>query len=297
MKRILLIVVTMASCLPATISGPVLSGDYQSHRIKLSSFAQPNHGTIGLLVKARVDDGPQLRLLLDSGAEHLVLDNRAAKRSGYSEGARLELVGAGTRAKSVRLATARRIEIGTVAFQDFSFVIAEGEVLDGVDGVIPLSMFAGFLVKLDVPGRTLELEPYPSDVGPGFVPVRTAHRLLFVDTTLDGQHQGSLLLDTGSYYNVISNSAAKVLRRSRAMGENLAIVAGAGKTAGRMLANRVSYEFGDRKLILEPVVAVDLEEVSRRNQFDVSGVIGFPALANSVVTVSYRDAMVRITGK
>lgn len=41
------------------------------HRLRLGPFVLPPSRMVGLIVKARVNGGPQLRLLLDSGASVL----------------------------------------------------------------------------------------------------------------------------------------------------------------------------------------------------------------------------------
>jgi hypothetical protein len=50
-------------------------------RIALERFVAPPTGAVGLLVKARINGGPQLRLLLDSGSQYVVLSRKAAARS------------------------------------------------------------------------------------------------------------------------------------------------------------------------------------------------------------------------
>jgi hypothetical protein len=45
------------------------------------------------------------------------------------------------------------------------------------------------------------------------------------------------------------------------------------------------------------VVAVDLSTASRYHNLEIAGLIGFPALRDSVLTVSYRDAFIRISSE
>ncbi len=282
------------------VTAPALSSAYRPYQIRLSTLAEPPTGAIGLIIKAKVNNGPALRLLLDSGAEHLVLDRKAARRSGQSSGVSLDLIGAGLVPRHARIATAASLQIGELQFRDAPIVIVEGEIMEGVDGVMPLAMFSGFLVHLNVPAKRLDLEPFPESelpCEPGFVPVKTHHNLLFLRTKLDGRHNGTLLLDTGSFYNVISTTAAKALNRMTQFGGQVSILAGTGDAQGQRISGRVSYKLGDRDMTMEPVVAVNLEQMSQRNRIDVSGVIGFPALTGSVITVDYRQSAIRIVTK
>ena len=281
---------------PAAVE-PRLASAYQPYSLRLTALVNPPSGVIGLILKARVDGGPLLRLLVDSGAEHLVLDRKAARKSAQASGMELDLVGAGAASRAARLTTAGLIEVGNVAFRNCPVVVVDGQVAEGIDGVIPLALFAGFLVRLDVPGRVLELEPYEAvrqAPDSAFVHVRAQRRLLFLQTRLEEAHDGYLLLDTGSSYNVISDSAAGALRQPRALAQSLPLTAGAGQTDGRLLSRRISFRFGKWALALEPVVALDLAEMSRRHGIEISGVIGYPALAGSVVTVNYRESLLGI---
>jgi len=279
---------------------PRLASAHQAYRVRLTALVNPPSGPIGLILKARIDGGPLLRLLVDSGAQYLVLDRKAGRKSGYANGAELDLVGAGALSRHAQFTTAGLLEVGEIAFRNCPMIIVEGKVLDGVDGVIPLSVFADFLVRLDVPGKVLELEPYlaesPSN-DDAFFGVKIERHLLFLGTRLEEFHDSYLLLDTGSAYNVISTTAPPALRQARAPAQYVPLIAGAGKTGGRLLPFPVALRFGGRVLTLEPVVSVDLAELSRRHGIDISGVIGYPALAESVVTVNYRKALVRIQSK
>ena len=156
---------------------------YGLHRVPLTTLYQPQHGPIGLVVKARANDGPPLRLLLDSGADHLTLDSKAARRSGLVAREDLDIVGAGATTRPARFATAERVQVGDLILHDCSVVIVEGEIAEGIDGVIPLSLFNAFSIQLDIPRRVLDLYPYSShhDDG-GFIKVFARGNLLFVRT-------------------------------------------------------------------------------------------------------------------
>jgi hypothetical protein len=58
-----------------------------------------------------------------------------------------------------------------------------------------------------------------------------------------------------------------------------------------------SQSFGSRELAAGPVVAIDLSTASRYHNLEVSGLIGYPALRDSVLIVNYRDGLVRIDSK
>ena len=41
----------------------------------------------------------------------------------------------------------------------FLLLIADDRLPDGPDGVLPLAAFSGFLIRLDIPAKTIELLP------------------------------------------------------------------------------------------------------------------------------------------
>ena len=91
---------------------------------------------------------------MDSGAQFIVLDRAAAARSGHTGDSELDRIGVGLQLKAARMANAASVEIGDLVFDDCCpVIIADGRALDGIDGVIPLSLFAAFLVRLDIPGK------------------------------------------------------------------------------------------------------------------------------------------------
>ena len=297
-----IVVAAAATCYAGSPSIPTPPQGAVSYKLKLTTFVVPPYGPAGLLLKVRVDGGPVLRLLLDSGSEFLVLDKKAAARSGHSPaGARdFKLVGAGASPRAARREMAATVEMGGLTLRDCPLIVVEGKLLEGIDGVIPLAMFAGFLVHLDVPGRVMELQPHPAQgMGSvlGFAAVRNDHNLLFVPTRLNGTHEGYLLLDTGSSFNVISNVAARALKRPGGLAPSMTLMGGVGVTDGRVFSTGVSFQFGERLVEMQPVVSVDLGGMARHHGLDVSGVIGYPALAESVLTISYPDSLVRIEPK
>ena len=185
------------------------------YSLKLNAVTTPEARTLGLFLKARIDGGPVLRLLLDSGAQHIMLDRRAAAKMGRTDGTALELVGVGARARDCKRAAPGTVQIGDLVLPDCDILVVDGQILEGVDGIVPMSLFAGFLVHLDAPAKVLELDAYPPDPpaqDASFLPVRTDNRLLFLQTVLNDSRAGYVLLDTGATFSAVSAEAARASR-------------------------------------------------------------------------------------
>jgi len=279
---------------------PRLASPTGHYSLKLNSLSTPEAQTMGLFFKARIDDGPVLRMLLDSGAQHIMLDKRAAAKSGRAAGPGLELVGVGPSSKVCRRATAGRLEIGDLVLADCGILVVDGRIQDGVDGIIPMSVFAGFLVRLDVSRKVLDLDAYPPDPpvqAAGYMPVRSDNRLLFLHTVVNETQPGYVLLDTGATYNALSPAAARASRNYWRLDEAIGLRGGAGGIEGFPLAPGVHFRCGAQLFSADPAVVVDLSDFARHHHFEISGILGYPALRNTIVTIDYRDALIRIEGK
>jgi predicted aspartyl protease len=275
------------------------------YSLKLNSLISPQSQVQGLYLKARIDGGPPLRLLLDSGAKYIVLDKRRAASLGRRTGLTLDLVGFGPSLKTATQIEAGAVEIGDLTLRGCEIVTIEGRILDGVDGVVPLSLFARFLLRLDVPGRTLELDPYPPDalVQDGSYSVaRADNNMLFLEAGLENSKPenskpGYMLLDTGASFNAVSAAAAGRWKDYRVLYPVVPLLGGTGATEGFRLPPGVRFHFGAQVVSADPAVVVDLSNLSNHHGFPIAGVLGYPALLRSVVTIDYRDALVRFAAR
>lgn len=299
---------TAASPSPETCSGsPALArvtSPCQHYSLKLSALYSPQSPSAGLLLKARIDGGPPLLFILDSGADFVVLDRRqsnARSRFGILQPGRvLDLVGFGSSPKTARQISGGMLEIGNLVFQDCPMLGLDTRLPEGIDGIIPLSLFAGFVVRLNVPAKTLDLEPYPPGHQvreSGDLPALVGNRLLFVEGSLNDSRTGYMLLDTGSSFSVVSPAAAGAWKNYRSLSPDVALRGGSGETDGFLLPAGVRFHLGSRVLRADPAVVVDLSDFARHHDFALLGVMGYPALRSSIMTINYRDSLVRFEGK
>ena len=170
-----------------------------------------------------------------------------------------------------------------------------GVLAEGIDGVIPLSLFRDFLIRLDLPAKTLTLMPYPDRQAlqsGGFSSATLSGDMLFLRGAVNDALEGFILLDTGASYSAVSQGAAKVLRRPLA--SVIALRGANGDLNGDLFAGGVRFGVSGLNFMADPVVAVDLAAFCAFHRAETLGVLGYPALRSSVLTVSYRDALVRI---
>ena len=95
---------------------PELVSPYQQYELKLRTFSPTPHRAAGVLLSVRINGGKALRLLLDSGADLIVIGSNAARAAGLSGGSEVDLVGLDSR--PARVGQAATVEIGPVAFRN-----------------------------------------------------------------------------------------------------------------------------------------------------------------------------------
>lgn len=281
-----------ASSTPGPEARPELVSPYLQYELKLRPFYPVPSRPAGVLLHGRINGGPPLRLVLDSGAGFIVIGAKAARSAGIFAGPEMELVGLGSR--PARVGWAETVEIGPVRFRNCRVAQVQGNVIEGADGVIPLSLFSDFLLRLNLPEKTLGLIPYPREQALSSPSSRgvTQRDLLLVAAVLNGKQSGHVVLDTAAFCSAISREVAGSPRSLLA--PEIRIGAGTGAATGQLVSSVVHFQIAGQELIPNEVVALDLSNLSRYYGMQVVGVLGFPALSPYVLTISYRNALVKI---
>jgi hypothetical protein len=196
---------------------------------------------------------------------------------------------------AVKQLQADTLQVGDLTLRGVPLVITSRPIADGVQGVVPLSLFAGFLIRLDIPGKDLDLLPYPvSQTAAGAIPTLSSHQLLFVKGIVNDAQEGYFLLDTGAAYTAISRNMTHRLRISETLSSRVPLQGGTESMDAPLLNGDVRLRLGSNELVTGPVVSVDLSTSSRYHHLETSGLIGYQALSDSVLTVNYRDGFIRI---
>lgn len=274
----------------ADAPGELLS-PYQQYELKLRPFYPLPNRAAGFLLPVRINRGRPLRLVLDSGAEFIVIGAKAARSLDISTGAEIELVGLGSR--TAKVGRAATLEIGPVSFRNCPVAVMDRAAGEGADGVIPLSLFSPFLLRFDFPGQTLRLIPFPLEGNAAGPPARAAakHNPLLVATVLNDKQSGYVVLDTGAYCSAVSREVARTLG-GFPLAPEVTLVAGTGAAAGQRVSSAVHFAIAQHDFVPQEVVALDLSDLNRHFGVEVVGVLGFPELAPYVLTIDYRNGRV-----
>jgi Aspartyl protease len=286
----------LAGMCAGSLAAAELVGEYRTYRLPLAYFVPAPGRVQGLLIKARINGGKPLRMVLDSGASHVVVSTKAPGKLALESLSDLLLVGPGALpSHTVSSGLVQSIEIGPLTFRNCRVDVTPGRIAEGVDGVIPLALFSDFLVRLDMVGSVLELTPYAEEGAvqrPGFTQAVVRKDLVFLPGVVNGTESGYVLLDTGAAFSAISKRTARALNSSTVATQELRN--GGTTVSGDVLSASVQFRVAGQEFKADPVLAMDLSMFGEYNGLNVAGLVGYPDLTRSVLTVDYRNALVSI---
>lgn len=276
----------VASCLPSFAGS--LPGTTHSIRMHPEQRgAEPG----GMLVTARINGGKTLRLLVDTGATRILLAERAAGEARLAAAGVSRIYGVGARGtREGYRARVERIAIDHVELRDVEVDVSSDLFPPGVDGLLGPAIFGDNVVRLDTPGRRLEILPAATQPGEGSPALRRGHYVL-LPAEARGLGEGWFLLDTGSEFSVVGHELAP------SSGGLPAVLRGVGGTASARPVGPVEFRVAGKRLWDRNAYALDLSDLSRRSGVEIAGLIGFAALRHSVLTIDYRTGRVRIDSK
>ncbi|MBA3967966.1 MAG: retropepsin-like domain-containing protein [Nitrospirales bacterium] len=114
------------------------------------------------MARVELNDYHEARLIVDTGATYTTISENLAFDAGIrsdSVNSRINLVTVGGKVQA-ELAIARKIRVGNAGRDDVRVVIHTIPNLpDGIDGLLGLSFFDRFLIRLDHSNQQLNLSP------------------------------------------------------------------------------------------------------------------------------------------
>ena len=113
---------------------------------------------------------------------------------------------------------------------------------------------------------------------------------LLVPTTIDEKTQKLFVLDTGSFDNTISTSAAQEFTKIH-RAPRIDVKGMNGNVKKVYVANDVTLDFGHLRQTVPNMVAIDMSGLSREAGTEISGTLGMVMLRLLKVRLDYRDAL------
>jgi tetratricopeptide (TPR) repeat protein len=273
----------------------------------------------GLDVKV---NGSTSHLLLDTGADGILVDRKVAEKAGIKPIVSTDIRGVGDRGPAGGyVAFADSIEIGELKFRDCYVQVIDKNSVIGEDGLIGGVVFSQFLVDLDFPNekfRLSQLPPRPDEptetaalesgsdpalrfhdryVAPemrSYWPVFRFGHMLLIPTKLNDSDPKLFLIDTGAFNNIISPEAAREV--TRVSGDPNTRVNGLnGEVKNVFRGNDLKLTFANMRQENQDIVALDTKSMSDGIGTEISGTLGFAMLRMLDTKIDYRDGLVSFT--
>ncbi len=244
------------------------------------------------IVPVRINGGPMLHVLFDTGASNFI-EPAVARRLGLTLIGRDSSGGVGAGMVTTRYTTVRQLRIGSAILRDQPFSVLDwGTHWPGVDGAIGCEVLQRFAVRFDFVHRRVDLTRRTGFFGAGArpIPMRIAGCTPEIDGALDGI-AGPIGIDTGSgsALDVMAPAvrAHRLVQRYRAIGP-MRTGDGIGGAIFGYIAFARSLRLG--RVVLHDV-PIELDAMSAGAFDDPTelGNAGVPALYRFVTVFDYRS--------
>jgi predicted aspartyl protease len=244
---------------------------------------------VGWVIRARINNGPDLRLLVDTGSRGILIGRRVAERLGLETLAETVHRGFGEGESSRGwVMLARRLSIGELEFENPIVEATPRDYSQDIDGLIGIELFRGLRITLDGPGQRLVLEPHGDEQDLETSLTRAGH--LLVADGHAASHQARVLIDSGAAYSMLPNSTAAVAVR------RVALRGLSGEVAAQVAPMRIPVAIGGYRGVLGEAVYTDLAPLSESIGMRLDAVAGFPFLRRLVTTIDLRTGGLEMRG-
>jgi Aspartyl protease len=240
-------------------------------------------------VPVRIDDGPPLHMLLDSGSSNY-LTITTARRLHVRTVGKGKSGGVGANLVTERYTTVKRLRIGSAVLRDQPFSVLDDKDL-AFDGTIGCELFQRLAVRLDFRNRLVRLARRARDLGvtAAPIPMRLAQCTPEIDGAVDEMH-GALAIDTGSSesLDVFSPFVRRHHLVARYHGIRAPSIGGGigGDTQGYLARARV-IRLGPIRFTGVTVILDDMASGALSDPTEL-GLVGLPLLWRCDVTLEYR---------
>jgi len=267
---------------------------YRHYHFDLTGFFPDGRFQHGVLIAVRIGDGKPLRLVLDTGAEGITVNQSRLRNLHLQTIAAASVDGFGQqRGLTARVALAELVSIGDLRLENCLLQLADREFVPGADGVVGMDIFQDFLIRLDFPRQTLDLFPFPgcTEALCGSLPSAPIYRLshlILLRAATDGA-AGYFLLDTGSSFSAVArHNSGQAPSLS-----NASLRGVAGELFAPLRLPPLHFAFAGVQLIDESPLALDLQQMSQAAGAEIEGIAGFSLFRRSVFVLDYRNARIQ----
>jgi predicted aspartyl protease len=255
---------------------------------------------LGLLfTEVTINGQGPFRFLVDTGATQTVVSEKLATKLGLKKIATNIMHGVGGDGKADSpVFRADSVKVGDVTVKNLPLGTLSNPVLDQIlDGIIGTPMLADFVITIDYPRSRIELAKKAPETGT-VIPVWLFSGLMLTSVEVNAQHKGNFLIDTGADSTLLAHSMAAKLgvnKNTPGAALNLPIGGIGGLDEGILVVPGVTLKTPVETKRFEMLMSLELKDMSRLIQTELSGVLGHDSLKDYRVTLDYHKAEIRLT--
>ena len=252
-----------------------------------------------VIVRARVNGSDPLDLVVDTGAEQMVLSQRTAQMVGLRSITNTLSAGVGrVGMRGLELGRVDTLEVGTLQVENVPSLI-KNPPLTGLpetrseNSFSPLAL--GLSTVMDYENRQMIVaRRLPPESGEIEMPMRF-QRLAMVRGVVNGEHQKSFIVDTGGEVISISLSTAAIIETRPVRHIPLRVFGTSGWDEDAFLLPGVNLGFDRIQYDNFSVVVLNLHRPSALLGFNVGGIIGHRFLSNYRVVLDLSNNVLRLS--
>lgn len=268
---------------------------------------QPFYGL--LLIEVRINGEGPFRFLVDTGATSTVISNILLSKLKITPIATsvTRCVGGEGRIGS-QLCKLSSLEIGDLKIRNLPVSSFDNAIFaELIDGVLSTSTLSDFIITLDYGDRKILLTPRSTSSSStqkssiSSTPLQSEFRvfgnLLLLPVSVNGQAPKNFLFDSGAVTSTLSKRQASLFGVNEDTPDSQVDIqfAGAcGITKSVLSVSGVSLSSFGQVLRLKQILAVDLAEISKELDTEVSGILGGDFFSRYKVTLDYLTTTIKL---
>ena len=252
-----------------------------------------------IIVKAKVNRGPQMDFVLDTGSEQTVISRELAARMGIRPIVNILSAGVGDLGvRELELTRLDELEIGSLKVTNVPSIIKNpplhGLPTREMESFSPLALNMSVIIDYDrqmlVMGDQLPVETAEVEL-----PLRM-HRLAMVPGHVQGG-PASFILDTGGQVISISTDTASGLERGEMRNIPLKVYGASGWDRDAFLMPGVNLNFNKIEYRNLSVVVLNLRAPSVLLGFRLGGIVGYKFLSRYRVAINLDKSIVQLQAR
>ena len=245
------------------------------------------------------EKGP-FEFIVDTGASQTVFTENLVNELGLEPIASTLIHGIGGDGKvDTNIYRIDELKFGDIEIRNLPIgSIDEPMISELAAGIFSTATFSDQVVSIDYRRDRIEFNAPEVSDNVEHIPSWFFNNLVLIPLTINGEHQGNFLVDTGAVTTVLSHNMAATLGVTEdTPGAKIDLgLAGIGGFEGVvLLVPEVVFTTEKNLEGFSQVVSIDMREISKMLGTEVAGVVGYDFLKGYRVSIDFQNAEVRLS--